>query len=232
MSLTKAGINVLLKNVVKPMLNSGLPEAIRKADLDPWTPVAPGTATLHLGPAKVEATFPIAGVTGLSTLKVEQIEATDVKVSPVKAGPIPVGEKGTATIAITAQITTLTGSVGGKLSGEIFGEHESIDIGGSLTATGVTVSGISGSLTAEVGLLDNEICAGNLSLDDVKFDVQKVSVSIDHLGVFNEILQDLVDKVEEYFGDTIKKELTSAVRSTFNDLLGQQPKKGFCAPLL
>jgi hypothetical protein len=218
MDVNKA-LNALIAALL-PVVNSQLPSYLKEAGLDPWEGVKGdktlGKINLGVCTAKVEASYAIKNVTGLSTLDITTLTIDTV----VPSGPKAVN----GTMTMFAKLNSdLSAKVSGKVSAKCGALSESAGISGKVTAGGVTGKG---QVKFAASLDEPKICLDSLDITSLGLDYEKIKVEIDGLGVLNEFLAPLVAAIDELFGNTIKHEIAGIVRDELNKLLkGELP---FC----
>jgi hypothetical protein len=207
---TTAIVNALIDALI-PELNQELPQAIKDAGLDPWKTVVKGSETLgkiDLGVCKAsaKASYSITDMTGLSSIEILSATASNL------GGTTTV----TGTLTMSARLNkSLSAKVSGKISAKCGVISDSVKISGSATAKGVTAKA-TGDFTATIG---TESCITTANITKLSLDYSDIDVKINGLGVFNSLLDELVDAVDDLFGNAIKGEISDALRPVFNDLL-------------
>lgn len=215
MSDTTTAVNALL-DALLPTINQLLPPAITAAGLDPWKDVVSGSDTLgkiNLGvcTASAKASYSIKDMTGLGSLQLTSIDALSLSGTTTITGALSLAG---------ALGKSLSAKVSGKVSAKCGMISESVGISGKATAKGVTGKG-TGEFTATLGA---ESCLTAVKITTFSLDYDDIDISIDGLGMFNSLMDPLVDAVDALFGDAIKDEVARALMPVLNDLLkGELP---------
>ena len=208
---TTAIVNALV-DALLPELNEELPQAIKDAGLDPWKNVASDSKTLgkiNLGVCKAsaKASYSIKDMTGLSSLEITSAEAGSLQGTTTITG----------TLSMRAKLNkSLSAKVSGKISAKCGIVSDSASISGKVTAKGVTGKG-AGNFTATIS--GTTACVTEAKITTFSLDYDDIDVKIDGLGIFNSLLDPLVDAVDALFGSAIKNEVANALKPVLNDLL-------------
>jgi hypothetical protein len=211
---TTAIVNALVDALI-PTLNEELPQAIKDAGLDPWKTVAKGSDTLgkiDLGVCKAsaKASYSITDMKGLSSIEITGADVTSLSGTTTITG----------TLSLSAKLNKdLSARLSGKISAKCGVISDSESISGTATAKGVTGKA-TGDFTATVGMPQS--CLASVKITKFSLDYDDIKVKVDGLGIFNSLLDPLVDAVDALFGDAIKTEVADALRPVLNDLLADE----------
>lgn len=205
-----------------PVLNEALPPFIVSEGLDPMKTVVSdtvdlGSVDLGICKAKAEASYSITDMKGLSSLYIQEltVDLTSTKIDGDESTEITTEVVGSA--YVEAKLTSnLSADVGGSIKASCSGISEKVGISGKVTAKGVTGKGTA-DFTATISATKG--CLTQLHITSLSLNYSDIDVSIDGLGIFNDLLQPLVDAINALFGSYIKDELSSVVKSVLNDLL-------------
>ncbi len=214
-------LNALIAALL-PALNEALPPFIVSEGLDPMKTVVSGSENLgsiDLGicKAKAEANYSITDMKGLSSLFIETL-TVDMSATRINGDEsTDTMTTVTGTLFMAAKLTShLTADVSGSIKASCGGISEKVGISGKVTAKGVTGKG-NANFTATLSL--SKSCMTQLHITDLSLNYSDIDVSIDGLGIFNDLMQPLVDAIDDLFGSYIKDELSSVVKGVLNDLL-------------
>lgn len=211
---TTAIVNALI-DAMLPALNAALPQAIKDAGLDPWEDVAKGSDTLgkiNLGvcTASAKASYSIKDMVGLSSLEITSADVLSLDGTTTVTG----------TLTMAAKLNkNLSAKLSGKVSAKCGLISESVSISGSATAKGVTGKA-TGDFTATIGVPQS--CMTSVKITKFSLDYSDIDIKVNGLGVFNSLLDPLVDAIDALFGDAIKGEVADALRPVLNDLLADE----------
>lgn len=212
-------INLLFEDLI-PILNKELPPFIVSEGLDPMKTVVSGSDDLgkiNLGicTAKAEADYSITNMKGLSSLVIETLTLDSCEINGDESTDTLTEVLGT--LSVSARLTSnLSADVSGSIKASCDGISEKVGISGTVTAKGVSGSG-QGSFTATVAA--HQSCCTKLTITKLNLNYKDIDVSIDGLGIFNDLLDPLVDAINDLFGSYIKDELSSVVKNVLNGLL-------------
>jgi hypothetical protein len=206
-------LNGLIANML-PALNKTLSTRIVNAGLDPWPNVDAGSKTLgeihfHHVDASVTASYAITDMVGLSSMVM-----TALTVETVDSSKLPT-VSGTLDFAATVN-APLSAKVSGEVEAKVEPFHESQGISGTVTATGVTGTGVM-DFTATLSFPQS--CFTQLTLTTLTLDYADITVRIDDLGVFNDFIKPLTDVINDLFGNDIKTKISDALPPVLNDAI-------------
>lgn len=211
---TTAIVNALIDALI-PTLNQELPQAIKDAGLDPWKDVVSDEETLgkiNLGvcTASAKAKYSIKDMVGLSSMEILAADVTSLNGTTTVTG----------TLTMSAKLNKdLSAKVSGSVSAKCGFISEKVSISGTVTAKGVTGKA-TGDFTATVGVPQS--CLAAVKITSFSLDYDDIKVKIDGLGIFNSLLDPLVDAVDALFGKEIKTEIADAIKPVLNDLLADE----------
>ncbi len=205
-----------------PALNAALPPFIVSEGLDPMKTVVSGSddlGSVYLGVcrAKAEAKYSITNMTGVSSLYIETLtaEMNTTRIDGDESTDTVTTVDGTMSMA--AKLTSnLKADVSGSIEASCGGISEKVGISGKVTAKGVTGKG-DATFTATLSV--SKSCLTACHITDLSLNYSDIDITIDDLGIFNDLLQPLVDAINALFGSYIKDELSSVVKGVLNDLL-------------
>lgn len=214
-------------------LNKALVKAIVEGGYDPWKALPTdkekktlGTVNLLVCTAKAEASYTVTDMRGLSSLVITSMTRETVKdPSPAKTVSDSAPRTVTGTLNVSAKLSkNLSAKVGGKITASCGKAKESVGISGKVTAEGVTGTGKM-NFTAEVSRPN--CCFTKLSIvkNSFRLNYQDIDVDVDKdLGIFDAVLNPLIDLVNKYFGNKIKGEISKALedpvlKDTLNGLV-------------
>lgn len=212
--------NTVLNELVAallPTLNRLIPPLMKNEGLDPWKEVVSdketlGEVDLGLCTAKVEASYSIKDMVGLSSLFI-----TNLTIATIDTSKLPVV---TGTMSLTAKLNqNLSTKLAGKITAECGVFSESASISGKATAIGATGKG---KVDYAANLSLPKACLTSMILSNLSFDYKDIKVEIDSLGFFNEFLAPLVDLIDVLFGDAIKGEIAKVSQSELNKLIREE----------
>lgn len=212
-------INLLLAELV-PVLNEELPAFIVGEGLDPLKNVVSGTDNLgkiNLGicTAEAKASYSITNMKGLSSIQIETLTLDSCEINGDESTEALTQVVGT--LWVSAKLTSnLSADVGGSIKASCGGISEKVGISGTVTAKGVTGSG---AATCTATVAADQACCTTLTITQLSLNYKDIDVSIDGLGIFNDLLDPLVDLINDVFGSYIKDELSSITKSALNSLL-------------
>jgi hypothetical protein len=210
-------LNALIKGKL-PEINTTISSVIKSNGLDPIVNVASGAVTigsidLGLCTAEVIASYKLENLKGLSTFLINTLVITSATSSPD-------GSELYGTIQMNASLTSDIGiHVGGKLKAQCGVLKSSIDIGGSVDVSSVTINA-AGDFNASIG---SSICLTEIDIMNPGLSYGKITIYIDNLGIFNKLLQPLEDLilnlVKGYVISSVQGLLTPVVNDAINGLL-------------
>lgn len=212
-------INALIEKLL-PALNEQLPALIVSEGLDPLKNVVSGSddlGSINLGicTAKAEAEYSIENMKGLSSLVVETLTLGTCEINgdaSTEAQTLVVG-----TMTLSAELTSnLSADVSGSIKASCGGISEKVGISGTVIAKGVSGSGAA-SFTATVSA--NSACLTVLDITQLSLKYKDIDVNIDDLGIFNSLLQPLIDVINDLFGSYIEDALSPVVQGVLNSTL-------------
>lgn len=207
-------INNLLQALL-PILNKAAPALIVSENLDPMATVVSGSSTLgkiNLGICKAscKASYSIKNMTGLSSLEILTLTLD----SCTQDSNNPITYNGT--LSLTAKLnSTLSTKVSGKIKASCSGISDSASISGTAKAKGCTGKGHA----TFVATISDQICLKSMTLSSLSLNYSDIDIDIDGLGVFNSLLDPLVDALNDLFGSYIKSDLSDVVEGVLDDLL-------------
>ena len=207
-------VNALI-DAMLPALNAALPKAIKDAGLDPWKEVAKGSETLGkinlvVCTASAKASYSIKDMLGLSSIEITSADVTSLEGTTTVTG----------TLTMAAKLNkNLSAKLSGKVSASCGIVSESVGISGSVTAKGVTGKA-TGDFTATLSV--EQSCMTSVKITKFSLNYSDIDVKVDGLGIFNSLLDPLVDAIDDLFGDAIKGEVADALKPVLNDLLADE----------
>lgn len=207
MDITKL-LNDLLAEVV-PQINKTLPKAIKDAKLDPMKDVASEKKTfakIDLGICKASAKgdYAIEDLKGLSSISITTMTVKNADVQNLSAL--------TGTIKLSVKLSKkLSVKLSGGLTAECGIIHQRVGISGTATASGLSGSG-EGDFKATYTLSSGKLCLTKFTIKSFSLSYTDIDVNVNKLGIFNVILNALVDAINKLFGKAIKGEISSQVK--------------------
>lgn len=207
-------INSLLAALL-PAINKQLPSFIQSEGLDPLDKVVSDDETLgkvNLGvcKAKAKASYDIKDMKGLSSMEVETLVLDSIDSQDDLSNV-------TGTLSLSVKLNSdLTAKVSGKVKAACGVISETASISGKVTAKGVTGKG---KATFTAGISTSKSCLNDVKITSLSLDYKNVDVKIDDLGIFNDLLDPLVDAVNDVFGKYIKDALAPVVKTELNKLI-------------
>ena len=204
MDITKL-LNEMLAQFL-PQLNQELPQAITDANLDPLANVASEKKTfakINLGICHARATgdYAIEDMKGLSSLSITAMTVKNANTSNLTDI--------SGTISLSVKLSRkLSAKLGGGLTAKCGITHLHVGISGTASATGLSGTAM-GNFNATFTLSSGRMCLTNFSLQNLSLNYTDINVKVNHLGVFNKLLNLLVDAINKLFGKAIKGEISA-----------------------
>ncbi len=243
--ITVDDVNTFLEDEVLPQLNSTLPSTITDNGLDPLADVASGSETLgsvNIGVtiagqfigcrASAQANYNISNLRGLSSLQVNTlaIDTLDVSNGLVDASG-----------SLSAGLSSVSLDAGGGISGSCraclgdlgcaTASTGNVGISGSVSVPNITASGtlnLDGYYgepnEGENSDPDPDLTIESCIIDDLFVDPLSITfgtpdISINGLGVFNDLLDPLIGLIDDLVGSSLEGSISDGVKSAINSAL-------------
>ena len=212
-------VNEALKDLL-PVVNPIIDQEIKSQNLDPWQNVAGGTASpgqycydfpWPVGNECVgaSASWSVTNFKGLSALKIQKFTAISLQ----KTGG---NDEFSADVnLIVSSASSLQGSVSGSVGAKVAFIHPTVSIGGNVTVNS-PVANDTGTIT--VSYKDGKICISKISLSAPTVHTGDISVSVNGLGVFDFLLDGVVNVIVNGF----KSQLLGLLSSQLTPLLNRE----------
>jgi hypothetical protein len=220
---TDAALDKLLTALL-PVLNKALVKAIVDEKCDPLAEVAKdkkalGSVNLIICTAKAEASYAVTNMTGLSSLAITSLKAS-VKDASGSRKVEPKPQTVTGTLDVSAKLgRNLSTKVGGKITASCGSAKESVGISGKATAKVVTGTA-KANFTATLGLPESCLTKISLVKNSFRLNYKDIDVDVDKdLGIFDALLNPLIDLINKVLGDKIKGEISHALEPVLDDVL-------------
>lgn len=197
-----------------PTINSAIPPAIVSRGLDPMQNVTSGSDTIgsiNLGicTAEAVASYVLQHLTGLSSFQINSLVVTSANADPS-------GTSVTGTIQLNAVLTSnISIEVGGNFKAGCLYVTPSVGISGTATVSGVSISA-SGDFRASIG---SQLCLTAIDVTNPALNYGNASISIDGLGILNELLSPLEDFILGLVKGPIIGLIQSAVTPPINSAI-------------
>ncbi|CAM1359926.1 hypothetical protein [Tenacibaculum xiamenense] len=240
-------LNKILEGLV-PKINTIVDKLIVSEGYDPWKnidsgKVSPGSINLGICSATVYAEYYLKNLTGLSSLEITEAEVVSLNsiaeelAKHPNQNEVPAIKKAmgfsnlqnnssddlSGNIAIEARLNkSLSLQLGGSVGAKCGFIHPSVGLGGSISVNSITGSGSGNiSVSAESG----KVCLSKIQIENLSFDFSNIDVSINGLGIFNVILDPLVNLFKGVIKDKVLPQIESLVKSKLNDVIsGELPQ--------
>jgi len=217
-------LNQVLAKLV-PVLSPVIDTLIKKEGLDPMVTATSGSVSkkINLGvcTATASASWAVNDLTGLSTMQLLNLEALAI-----------VGAINPAALNATLGVTThfngnLNAQVKGNAKAKCSFVDPSIGISGSVLVSGLTASG-QGLFESVATNLTNP-CLKAVNIQALKITYQAIKVTINDLGIFKDILDDLTNDIIAHFKSDLETRISDLTRKAAQDAVnGMLP---FCVHL-
>jgi hypothetical protein len=201
-------------------INNAATSAILSRGLDPMQNVTSGSDTIgsiNLGicTAEAVASYVLQNLTGLSSFHINSLVVTSATTTP----------DGTAVNGAIQLEAVLTSSisihVGGNFKAGCLYFTPSVGLNGTVTVSGVSISA-SGDFNATVG---TQLCLTAMDVMNPTVNYDNINISIDGLGVLNELLQPLenfiLGLVKGQIIGLVERSITPPINSAIQGALPQ-----------
>ncbi|WP_163132376.1 hypothetical protein [Agarivorans sp. Alg241-V36] len=231
-------IEDLLNKVIKkllPLVNASIPRLMEELDMDPMVDVASDKETLPEFPfpvpswppyvwVKPELSYAIFDMVGLASLRIDTMTIEKVNCRA------DFEESDTQHLSEYAGELEFVGNLERDISTKVLGRvraqakmpwpfpdvNASVAVKGKATAQG---GGANGKAIFTASIKDGQVCFNKLDIYLIHLTYSNITIKIDGLGIFNELLKPVVSIIEYFFGEQLRTLVASLVQSALNQEL-------------
>lgn len=215
-----------LSDLFDSKINQAIQSHLREANLDPLKTVVKGSqalGSLDLGvcTATTTAGYSVTDLTGLSSLTITP--ALDLDLSQL--GNL-LNNKKAALVGTLTVSGAFASSLSAKLHGDLDAacgelEHD-FKFEGTASASGLSASA-KGDVTIEAtptGFLQPvTVCITAITLDSLTFELPTVDVEIEDLGVFNDLMNQLIEVIRSHIVTAFQTGVNELLKNALNELI-------------